>query len=67
MDIFEHFEYCFRRLETYTKVPPTSTMMEKMGEITVGVFDVLAIATKEINVRQRSKPIACITIIEADL
>ena len=66
MNIFERIGTCFRRLVISADVPPTSAMTDKMVEITVGVLDILAIATMEINVRQRGKFTPCITIIEAD-
>ena len=38
----------FRRLETYTKVPPTMDMMDMVVQIMVEVISILGIATKEI-------------------
>ena len=42
-------------------------MMDKMGEITVGVLGILTIATKETVVRRGSKPVLRLTSLEADL
>ena len=42
-------------------------MTDKMVEITIGVLDILAIATKDIDVRRRSKSIPRLTTLEADL
>ena len=38
----------FRRLETYTQVPPTTEMMDILVQIMVEVLSILGIATKEI-------------------
>jgi hypothetical protein len=38
----------FRRLETYTQVPPTMDMMDMIVQIMVEVLSILGIATKEI-------------------
>jgi hypothetical protein len=38
----------FRRLETYTQVPPTTDMMDMIVQIMVEVLSILGIATKEI-------------------
>ncbi|KAH9036067.1 hypothetical protein EDB84DRAFT_1198184 [Lactarius hengduanensis] len=46
VDIFGRIESFFVRLDSYTEVPLTRAMTEKM-EITVEVLDILATATKE--------------------
>ena len=38
----------FRRLETYTRVPPTTEMTDIIIQIMVEVLSILGIATKEI-------------------
>ena len=48
IDIFEHVENYFRRLEGYTEVPPLPAMMDLMVMIIVEVLSILGIATKEI-------------------
>ena len=48
IDIFEHIENFFRRLEVYIEVPPTSEMTGMMVKIMVEVLSILGIATKEI-------------------
>ena len=48
VDIFERIEMFFRRLEIYTKVPPTTEMMEIIIQIMVEVLSILGMATKEI-------------------
>ncbi|KAH8980416.1 hypothetical protein EDB92DRAFT_1820571 [Lactarius akahatsu] len=47
IDIFERIENFFRRLEIYTKVPPTPAMTDMMVQIMVKVLDILGTATKE--------------------
>jgi hypothetical protein len=48
VDIFERIEGFFRRLEIYTKVAPTTKMMDTIIQIMVEVLTILGIATKEI-------------------
>ncbi|KAI0268016.1 hypothetical protein BGY98DRAFT_1101705 [Russula aff. rugulosa BPL654] len=48
IDIFERIEMFFRRLETYTQVPPTTEMMDMIIQIMVEVLYILGIVTKEI-------------------
>ena len=46
-DLFECIENFFKRLETYTEVPPTDAMNDMIVKIMVEVLNILAIATKE--------------------
>ena len=55
IDIFGRIEGFFGRLNTYTKVPLTPSMMDKMVQITVEILDILAIATKEIKQSRTSE------------
>ena len=55
VDIFERIEMFFRRLETYTQVPPTPEMMDMIVQIMVEVVSILGIATKEIKQGRLSK------------
>ncbi|KAH9066177.1 hypothetical protein EDB87DRAFT_692637 [Lactarius vividus] len=55
VDIFEHIEYFFRRLETFTEVPQTPAMTDITVKIMVEVLDILAIATKEIKQSRAKK------------
>ena len=48
VDVFERVENFFKRLETYTEVPPTAAMTDMIVKIMVEVLDILAISTKEI-------------------
>ena len=54
--IFERIENFFKRLETYTEVPPTAAMTDIIVEIMVEVLNIFAIATKEIRQGLTSKP-----------
>ncbi|KAI9436058.1 hypothetical protein H4582DRAFT_497314 [Lactarius indigo] len=47
VDIFGRIESFFVRLETYTEVPLTAAMTDKMVQITAEILDILATATKE--------------------
>jgi hypothetical protein len=47
-ELFEHIEMFLRRLETYTKVPPTPEMQEVIVKVMAEVLSVLAVATKVI-------------------
>ena len=48
IDVFERIEMFFRRLETYTQVPPTTEMIDMIVQIMVEVLSILGIATKAI-------------------
>ena len=48
IDIFERVENFFKRLETYTEVPPTAAMTDIIAQIMAEVLNILAISTKEI-------------------
>jgi hypothetical protein len=47
-DLFERLENVFKRLETYTDVPPAAAMQDVILKIMVEVLAVLAVVTKEI-------------------
>ena len=55
IDIFERIEMFFRRLQTYTQVPPTTEMMDMIVQIMAEVLCILGIATKEIKQGRLSK------------
>ncbi|KAI9434794.1 hypothetical protein H4582DRAFT_1881569, partial [Lactarius indigo] len=55
IDIFERIENFFRRLEIYTKVPPTPAMTDVMVNIMVEVLDILGTATKEMKQSRAKK------------
>ncbi|KAF8259636.1 hypothetical protein EI94DRAFT_1706967 [Lactarius quietus] len=46
-DLFERIENFFRRLESYTEVPPTNAMTDVIVKIMAEVLNIFAIATKE--------------------
>ncbi|KAH9024225.1 hypothetical protein EDB85DRAFT_1894446 [Lactarius pseudohatsudake] len=46
-DLFERIENFFKRLESYTEVPPTNAMTDMTVKIMVEVLNIFAIATKE--------------------
>ncbi|KAH9016400.1 hypothetical protein EDB83DRAFT_230808 [Lactarius deliciosus] len=48
VDVFERVENFFKRLETYTEVPPTAAMTDIIVKIMVEVLVILAISTKEV-------------------
>ena len=48
LDIFERIENVFRRLETYTELPPTKEMTDIIIKVMVEVIHILALVTKEI-------------------
>ena len=52
VDLFSRIEKFFKRLESYTEVPPTAAMTGIIVEIIVEVLAILAIATK--NIKQTS-------------
>ena len=48
VDIFVRIEGFFKRLVSYTKVPPTTAMADVIVKIITEVLSILAIATKGI-------------------
>ena len=46
-DLFDRIENFFKRLESYTEVPPTNAMTDIIVKIMVEVLNIFAIATKE--------------------
>jgi hypothetical protein len=48
LDLFESIEYFLKRLEIYTKIPPTVAMTEVVVKILVELLSTLALATKQI-------------------
>jgi hypothetical protein len=48
IDIFVRIEGFFKRLESYTAVPPTAAMTDVIVKIMIEILSILAIATKEI-------------------
>jgi hypothetical protein len=48
VDLLESVEAFLRRLDIYTKVPPTPAMTEIVGKIMVELLSTLALVTKQI-------------------
>jgi hypothetical protein len=48
IDIFVRIEGFFKRLESYTEVPPTAAMTDVIVKIMIEILSILGIATKEI-------------------
>ena len=46
-DLFDRIENFFKRLESYTEVPPTNAMTDIIVKIMVEVLNIFAIATKD--------------------
>jgi hypothetical protein len=47
-ELFERIANFFRRLESYTEVPPNDQMTDMIVKIMVEILNIFAIATKEI-------------------
>ena len=60
IDIFEHIENFFKRLETYTEVRPNEAMTDIIVKIMVEVLNIFAIATKEIKQGRTSELPICV-------
>ena len=48
VDLFESFEHFLKRLDIYTKIPPTPAMNEILVKIVVELISTLALATAEL-------------------
>ena len=57
VELLESVEYFLKRLEIYTKVPPTEAMTEIVVKILVELLSTLALVTKQIKQGQPSKSI----------
>ena len=63
IDIFERIENFFRRLEVYTKVPPTPAMTDMMVKIMAEVLGILGAATKEMKQSRASEATHCLRVV----
>ena len=54
-DIFVRIETFFKRLESYTEVPPTAAMTDVIVKIMIEILSILAIATKEVKQSRSSE------------
>ncbi|KAH9047977.1 ankyrin repeat-containing domain protein [Lactarius deliciosus] len=52
VELFDRTESFFRRLKTYTEVPPTQAVMDVLVKIMAEVLSILAIATKGVKERR---------------
>ena len=48
IDIFVRIEGFFKRLESYTEVPPTPAMTDVIVKIMIEILSIFAMATKDI-------------------
>jgi hypothetical protein len=53
VDLFESIDHFLKRLNIYTKIPPTAAITEMVVKILVELLSALALATKQIT---RGKP-----------
>jgi hypothetical protein len=60
IDLFGRIENFFKRLETYTSVPPTDAMTDIIVKIMIEVLNIFAIATKEMRQSRASALISAI-------
>jgi hypothetical protein len=54
-DVFVRIETFFKRLESYTEVPPTAAMTDVIVKIMIEILSILAIATKEVKQSRSSE------------
>jgi hypothetical protein len=67
VDIFERIENCFKRLESYTELPPSEAMTDMTVKIIVEILSILAVVTTEIKQRRRSELIASDVVSLAEI
>jgi hypothetical protein len=57
VNLLESIEHFLRRLDIYTKVPPTPAMIEIVVKIMVEILSTLALATKQIKQGRTSESV----------
>jgi hypothetical protein len=57
VDLFESIDHFLKRLDVYTKIPPTDAMNEVLVKILVELLSTLALATKQIKEGKPSKSV----------
>ena len=57
LDLFESIENFLRRLDIYTKIPPTVAMTDMVIKILVELLSILALATKQIEQGKSSESV----------
>jgi hypothetical protein len=62
MDFFKHVESFIKRLELYTKIPPTPGMIKLATEIMVTILSGLVLVNKQIHQGRFSKLIRVLTL-----
>lgn len=67
IDIFVRIESFFKRLESYTELPPTPSMTDVIVKIMIEVLSILSIATKEIKQGRSSEWIFLCILFHLDL
>ena len=67
IDIFVRIESFFKRLESYTELPPTPAMTDVIVKIMIEVLSILSIATKEIKQGRSSEWIFLCILFNLDL
>ena len=60
IDLFERIENFFKRLESYSAVPPTDAMTDIIVKIMIEVLNIFAIATREMKQSRASASLSAI-------
>ena len=59
IELFNRIQGFFGRLNTYTEITPTPTIMDALAKITAEVLSILAIATKGMKEKRASESMYC--------
>ena len=59
IELFDRIQGFFRRLSTYTEVPPTPAVMDVLAKIMAEILSILAIATKGMKEKRASESLFC--------
>ena len=57
VELFDRIENFFKRIKTYTEVPPSPELTDALAKIMAEVLSILAIATKGVKAKQLSTTI----------
>ena len=57
VELFDRIESFFKRIKTYTEVPPSPQLTDALAKIMAEVLSILAIATKGVKKKQLSRSI----------
>ena len=55
VDLFESIEHFLKRLDIYTKIPPTPAMAEILVKIIVELLSTLGVVTRQMTQKRRSE------------